>query len=134
MTPSDPGDARAARPSPPPAAAATPPPPPARRPAAEPPGRRISGGVPAAPAEPRNTKKFCPQQPRTLQEAGLTGTMVEELILKAIFFAGEMRGMDIAHRLKLPTAIVDEVIEGLRRQKYIDIRGGGSAGVGQAPR
>ena len=75
--------------------------------------------------------RFWPQAPRTLEEAGLTVSMVEELILKAIFFAGEMRGMDIANRLKLPSTIIDEVIEGLRRQKYVDIRGGGGAGVGK---
>ncbi|MFY0523052.1 ATPase [Archangium gephyra] len=73
-----------------------------------------------------------PAQPRTLAESGLTATMVEELVLKAIFFAGEMRGMDIANRLKLPSTIIDEVVEGLRRQKYIDIRGGGGSGVGKS--
>ncbi|MDC0707729.1 ATPase [Stigmatella sp. ncwal1] len=83
---------------------------------------------PAAPP----THRYWPQQPRTLEECGLTVSMVEELILKAIFFAGEMRGMDIANRLKLPTALVDEIIEGLRRQKYLDIRGGGSSGVGKS--
>ncbi|WNG47739.1 ATPase [Archangium minus] len=75
---------------------------------------------------------FWPAQPRTLADTGLTATMVEELVLKAIFFAGEMRGMDIANRLKLPSAIIDEVVEGLRRQKYIDIRGGGGSGVGKS--
>jgi hypothetical protein len=80
---------------------------------------------------PAPTNRYWPQAPRTIEEAGLTVSMVEELILKAIFFAGEMRGMDIANRLKLPSTIIDEVIEGLRRQKYIDIRGGGGAGVGK---
>jgi hypothetical protein len=83
---------------------------------------------PAAPPP----KAFWPQQPRNIEEAGLNVAMVEELILKAVFFAGEMRGMDIANRLKLPSAIIDEVIEGLRRQKYLDIRGGGASGVGRS--
>jgi hypothetical protein len=77
-------------------------------------------------------RAFFPQQPRNIEEAGLNVAMVEELILKAVFFAGEMRGMDIANRLKLPSAIIDEVIEGLRRQKYLDIRGGGGSGVGRS--
>ncbi|NOK11283.1 ATPase [Corallococcus exercitus] len=78
------------------------------------------------------TNRFWPAQPKTLQEAGLNATFVEELVLKAIFFAGEMRGMDVATRLQLPSALVDEIIEGLRRQKYIDIRGGGGSGVGRS--
>lgn len=77
-------------------------------------------------------RTYWPEPPRNISEAGLTISMVEELILKAVFFAGEMRGIDIVNRLKLPSAIVDEVIEGLRRQKYLDIRGGGGSGVGKS--
>lgn len=77
-------------------------------------------------------QRFWPQQPRSLEESGLTVSMVEELILKAIFFAGEMRGIDLSNKLRLPTAIIDDVIEGLRRQKYVDIRGGGASGVGKS--
>ncbi|WP_426752375.1 ATPase [Myxococcus sp. Y35] len=88
--------------------------------------RRAEDGGPGA------SDRFWPAQPRTLGETGLTTTFVEELVLKALFFAGEMRGMDIAARLQLPTALVDDVIEGLRRQKYIDIRGGGGSGVGKS--
>ncbi|WNG27333.1 ATPase [Cystobacter fuscus] len=82
--------------------------------------------------EPPEGARFWPAQPRTLEESGLTASMVEELVLKAIFYAGEMRGMDIANRLKLPTSVVDDVLEGLRRQKYIDIRGGGGSGLGKS--
>jgi len=76
--------------------------------------------------------RFWPTQPRTLEETGLTATFVEELILKALFFAGEMRGMDLASRIQLPSSVIDDIIEGLRRQKYVDIRGGGSSGVGKS--
>ncbi len=76
--------------------------------------------------------RFWPGQPRSLEDTGLNATMIEELILKAIFYAGEMRGMDIANRLKLPTSVIEESLEGLRRQKYIDIRGGGGSGVGKS--
>ncbi|PTL85621.1 ATPase [Vitiosangium sp. GDMCC 1.1324] len=114
------------------------------------PRRQTSGAMPAASPERRSmtgtmrraavpegggassSPGFWPNQPRTLAETGLTATMVEELVLKAIFFAGEMRGMDIANRLKLPSTIIDEILEGLRRQKYIDIRGGGGSGVGKS--
>ncbi|MBE4749354.1 ATPase [Corallococcus sp. ZKHCc1 1396] len=83
-------------------------------------------------SEAPTPNRFWPVQPRNLQECGLNATFVEELVLKAIFFAGEMRGMDVAARLQLPTTLVDEIIEGLRRQKYIDIRGGGGSGVGRS--
>jgi hypothetical protein len=88
----------------------------------------------AAPRRPGDSaaERFWPAQPRNLEETGLTATFVEELVLKALFAAGEMRGMDLASRLQLPTSIVDDIIEGLRRQKYVDIRGGGASGVGKS--
>ncbi|WP_163988353.1 ATPase [Pyxidicoccus caerfyrddinensis] len=108
-----------------PAAAAPPPAPGAeRRPMQR---RNTDGSMPVVTGD-----RFWPQQPRGLDETGLTATFIEELVLKALFAAGEMRGMDLAARLQLPTAIVDDIIEGLRRQKYVDIRGGGSSGVGKS--
>ncbi|MCE9670198.1 ATPase [Myxococcus stipitatus] len=82
--------------------------------------------------DPSMEQRFWPAQPRALEDTGLTATFVEELVLKALFFAGEMRGMDLASRLQLPTSVVDDIIEGLRRQKYVDIRGGGASGVGKS--
>ncbi len=57
--------------------------------------------------------------------------MVEELVLKALFATGEMRGSEIAHRLCLPSVIIDDIIDGLRKQKFIDLKGGGM-GVGKS--
>ncbi|MFL5349651.1 MAG: ATPase [Hyalangium sp.] len=117
--------AAAPPPSPERRSAAAPPPSPERRPAGTQQRRAVESSAPPQ-------RAFFPQQPRNIEEAGLNVAMVEELILKAVFFAGEMRGMDISNRLKLPSAIIDEVIEGLRRQKYLDIRGGGASGVGKS--
>ena len=54
------------------------------------------------------------------------------MVLKALFFAGELRGADICNRIKLPQLIVDEIIEGLRKQKFVDLKGGAGLGVGKS--
>ena len=86
---------------------------------------------PATGAPPRGAR-FFPPQPRSLQDAGLSQTMGEELVIKALFFAGELRGAELANRIKLPQIIVDELIEGLRKQKYVDLKGGAGMGVGKS--
>jgi hypothetical protein len=78
------------------------------------------------------TTAFFPPQPRSLHAAGLSQTMGEELVLKALFFAGELRGADLCDRIKLPQLVVDEIIEGLRKQKFVDLKGGGGMGVGKS--
>ncbi len=79
-----------------------------------------------------NRKAFFPQQPRTIADTGLSLSMVEELVIKSLFFASELRGSDIAQRIKLPQVIVDDVVDGLRKQKLVDLKGSGGAGVGRS--
>lgn len=95
-------------------------------------GQRPSGGTGSG-ADPRRlAPKFFPPQPRSIQDTGLSTTMIEELILKALFFAGEMRGSELAQKIKLAQVIIDDVIEGLRKSKYIDLKGGAGMGVGKS--
>jgi len=75
---------------------------------------------------------FLPEPPRSLQATGLNATFVEELCLKHLFQAGELRGSEIAARTCLPAVIVEEVMERLRRNRLIDIKGSGGAGLGRS--
>ncbi len=88
-------------------------------------------GAGPAPVDRRAPPRFFPPQPRNLGETGLTQTLIEELVLKALFAAGEMRGSEIAQRLCLPSIIIDDIIDGLRKQKFVDLKGGGM-GVGKS--
>jgi len=79
---------------------------------------------------PKPELRFYPHNPRTLEETGLSVAQLEASILKALFFATEMRGIDLARHLRLPTQIIEPALEQLRRLKYIDIRGGSGQGFG----
>jgi len=127
MPPQPPANPDPTPPAPPPHAAMAPPPAPSRPPPSS--GKtQARGAALRQPVAPR----FFPPQPRSLAETGLSQTMGEELVLKALFFAGELRGADISQRIKLPQLIVDELIEGLRKQKFIDLKGGAGLGVGKS--
>jgi len=113
-----------------------------------PPGRSGANALPPGrPSQPSNggntgskplpkpaggKRTFFPAEPHDLHATGLNSTMVEELILKAIFFAGEMRGMDIVEKVKLPQHVVEDAIEALRKQKYLDLKGGAGVGLGKS--
>ncbi len=103
-----------------------------------PPPRMAGGGGSRGPAPGGRSAgagraiKFFPSQPRSLLDTGLTVSMGEELVLKALFFAGEMRGSELAGKIKLPQLIIDEIIEGLRKQKYVELKGGAGLGVGKS--
>jgi hypothetical protein len=63
-----------------------------------------------------------PPAPNSLAETGLTLEFISDLSLKHILYMGEFRLADLAERLGLPTALLDEAIELLRREKLVEVR------------
>ena len=75
---------------------------------------------------------FFPVSPKSINQTGLTQTFIEELILKHIFKAGSLRGMDIATRLCLPSLLIERILRILKRQQLVEIKGSGSSGIGHS--
>jgi len=63
-----------------------------------------------------------PPAPGSLAETGLTLEFVSDLALKHSLHLGEFRLADLADRLGLPVALLDEPIELLRREKLVEVR------------
>ncbi len=69
---------------------------------------------------------FCarPPAPETVEETGLDITFIAELALKHMLFMGEFRMSDLSEQLKLPVSIIEKGLELLRRDKYVEVKGG----------
>lgn len=63
-----------------------------------------------------------PPVPATLADTGLNLDFVADLALKHILHIGEFRLADLAGRIGLPAALLDEVVELLRREKLVEVR------------
>ncbi|MDD5089457.1 MAG: ATP-binding protein [Candidatus Wallbacteria bacterium] len=68
---------------------------------------------------------FRPLLPKTLEETGLKKSFLQDLVLKIIYSNGKITGKEISQELKLPASVTLEVIELLKKQKFID--GAGSS-------
>jgi len=69
-------------------------------------------------------RSFCPPPPlSSLDETGLELAFVEDLVLKHLFFLGEFKLVDVAERVKLPLSIVEQVLDGLRKEILVEVRG-----------
>ena len=71
-----------------------------------------------------------PPVPTTLQETGLAVDQVERLLVKTLY-TGEATGLVLADRLRLPYAILEPLIERVRAEQLVEVRGAtgsGSAG------
>ena len=67
--------------------------------------------------------KRTPPAPETVADTGLELDFIADLALKHIISMGEFRLSDLSQRIGLPTNILDEAIELLRREKHVEVRG-----------
>jgi predicted ATPase with chaperone activity len=68
-------------------------------------------------------------QPQTIEETGLDFTMILDLVVKAVYFAGRPSARQVAAQLALPFPVIDEILAFLKREQLAEVVG--SAGVGE---
>ena len=68
--------------------------------------------------------KLSPAAPKTVEETGLEFSAIENLIMKHILFMGEFKQSDVADNIKLPISVVDIVLQTLRREELVEVKGG----------
>ncbi|HEY4579407.1 MAG TPA: hypothetical protein VIG89_00110 [Candidatus Acidoferrales bacterium] len=113
------------RPAAPPPAAVRPPP---QQVGAAPPGPARSAPAPAAPA---GGDKFIPPPLSKLEDTGLSLNYLSDLALKVIYSSGYLTGFRIADLMALPfVGIVDQILEFLKREKLVEVKGSGGFGEG----
>jgi predicted ATPase with chaperone activity len=74
------------------------------------------------------TWRVVPEAPRTLAAAGLSADIVTQLALKSLHFAGELEGSELASRLGLPWAVVEQPLDALKHQRQVEVVGGSMLG------
>jgi hypothetical protein len=65
-----------------------------------------------------------PIPPKTVEETGLDLEFIADLALKHSLFMGEFKMAELADRIKLPLAVVDNALDVLRRDRYLEVKGG----------
>jgi len=68
--------------------------------------------------------------PTSLEATGLSLDLVTQLVLKTLYFAGEMSGAELARRLGVVFAVLEPSLEFLKSQHYCEIVGGSMLGGG----
>jgi hypothetical protein len=63
-----------------------------------------------------------PPEPESLEQAGLTATLVEHLIIKILYFRGELYGQDLCQAMALRFSVIQEVLEALILQHQIQVK------------
>ncbi len=90
----------------------------------------IGGGGTAGVSSAQQSKDGWTPPPLTrLEDTGLNALNVADLVLKVLYLGGVLAGYEIAEIVKLPyTGVLESVIDFLKREKYIEVRGSGGIG------
>jgi hypothetical protein len=75
-----------------------------------------------------NQKAPTPAMPATLEETGLPIGQVEQLLVKTLY-NGELTGLAVADQMRLSYAILEPLIERLRAERLIEVRGAAATGT-----
>ncbi|MBI1354014.1 MAG: ATP-binding protein [Acidobacteria bacterium] len=73
-------------------------------------------------------EQFVPPPPRSLEEAGVSPSLVEQLILKNLYFRGDVMGRDLAKLLGLQFSVIEPVLDFLKQARLVEVKK--SAGFG----
>ena len=63
-----------------------------------------------------------PPPPESLEDTGISLALIEQLILKFLYFRGEVMGRDLATLVGLQYSLIDELLETLKRQHHVGIK------------
>jgi hypothetical protein len=70
-----------------------------------------------------------PPEPESLEQTGLAASLVEHLIIKILYFRGDLYGQDLCQAMALRFSVIQEVLEALILQHQIQVKR--SLGVGR---
>jgi hypothetical protein len=60
----------------------------------------------------------------TLEQTGLNADLVQQLLIKTLYFGGELSGTDLAKRLGLSFSVFESSLDFLKNQRWVEISGG----------
>jgi predicted ATPase with chaperone activity len=71
---------------------------------------------------------FLPREPKTWEETGLEVALVEQIVLRLLAREGAAHGRQIARELALSAALLKDLLDALKAQKLVQLRGSTQTG------
>jgi len=72
--------------------------------------------------ESRDTSAITPPVPESLEDTGVPQGMVEHLIMKTLYFRGELLGRELAVVLGVEFSLIDPLLETLKRSHAVNVK------------
>jgi len=66
--------------------------------------------------------RYIPTPPKTLEESGVSASLVEQLVLKNLYYRGEITGRELSKILGLQFSVIEPVIQFLKNGRLIEAK------------
>src|SRR5579871_1671654 len=63
-----------------------------------------------------------PPEPESLEQAGLAESTIEHIILKILYFRGELYGADLSQAIGLRFSVIQDLVEMLKLQHLVQVK------------
>jgi hypothetical protein len=85
-------------------------------------GLELLSSLSSAVEENSESTSVVPPAPETLEDTGLTVSLLQQLILKKMYTRGDMLGRELSEGLGLKFSLIEGIIEFLKRQHFIEAK------------
>ncbi len=68
------------------------------------------------------TLPYAPKQPGSLEEAGLPESAIEQLIVKILYYRGDLYGQDLSTAIGLRFSVIEDFVEGLKLKHHVQVK------------
>ena len=73
-------------------------------------------------ARPARAQRFSPSDLASLSDTGLPNSLIEQLILKFLYFKGDLRGGDLSRSMGLRFSLIDPLVENFKVQQLVQVK------------
>ena len=71
---------------------------------------------------PAEISQFAPPEPESLEQTGLAESLLEQLIVKILYFRGELYGQDLSRAIGLKFSVIQDIVETLKLQYLLQVK------------
>ena len=90
--------------------------------------QQMDEAIPYLTTAPKRSKRFTPPELSSIEDTGLPQSLIEQLILKFLYFKGDLMGNELAQKIGLRFSIIERMIEAFKVQQLVQVKG--SRGLG----
>src|SRR5450432_2375169 len=70
----------------------------------------------------QETEVLAPIEPETVEQTGLPESTIEQLVMKILYFRGDIYGQELSASIGLKFSVIQDIVEALKLQHLVQVK------------